>query len=88
MKRVWKPLDVGGLRLYGVDLRFTGHPEWDMAKVAAAQSPRHALELVMKAYIGQHWIVEPTYYAHALDVLQPESWWTERRLDAHKIGEI
>jgi hypothetical protein len=72
---IWKPLDIGGRRLYGVDMKFLSHPENDIMKVVAAKSPRHALELVQNAYEGTTWIESPLCFAHALNVLQPESWY-------------
>lgn len=45
MKRKFRPLGVGGLRLYEVILRYPGHPEWQERFVVVAGGQRRALVL-------------------------------------------
>jgi len=77
VKRVWKPLDHKGLRLYEVNLRFLGHPERDFHLVVAAQSPRQAAKLIEEQYKDAQWIDNrPPYISgQALSVYQPEEDW-------------
>lgn len=74
MKRVWKPIDINGLRLYRVKQMFPGHPDWDKILIVAAKSPTNARQLVEAAYAATEWIVEPVYASGALNVYQPASW--------------
>jgi hypothetical protein len=74
MNRVWRPLDVNGLRLYRVELWFPGHREWDLQKIVAARSPTDAAEIVARFYSGMEWRVEPTIKGFSLEVCQPEEW--------------
>jgi len=46
MKRVNKPLDVGGLRLYQVRMTFAQHPEWNDVHIVAAHTPRETRDPV------------------------------------------
>jgi hypothetical protein len=74
MKYHWKPLDVNRLRLYQVKMTFQGHPEWDLVKIVAARSPRHALSLIEEAYKDAEWVVKPLLWAGALNIYQPVEW--------------
>lgn len=46
-KRVWKPLDVGGLRLYRVH-EWT--QDWERWHVVASRTPMNAAEIVEKVH--------------------------------------
>ena len=82
MKRVWKPLDVGRLRLYKVKQYFIwkdGTQETEQFAVLA-KSPSGAAKLVQDIYSGYDWsseITSVTYRGFPFDVLMPESWWQE-----------
>lgn len=71
MKRVWKPLDVGGLRLYRVAVYAVGGREGKDV-IVAAKRPRHAEELMSRIYPPGF-----TISAYPLSVYQPVGWWTE-----------
>ena len=76
-RREWKPLDVGGLRLYEVRVYFTNHPQWNEHHVIAAKSPTHAAEIYERIHKDTHWIEKPYIKGYALNVLQPSDWWDE-----------
>ncbi len=76
--RVWKPIDVGGLRLYAVTVSFpqgSHYTRQSRSYTVAAKSPRDAADRVRMCYEG----CEANAYFHgaALDILQPESWWND-----------
>ncbi len=81
-KRIWKPLDVGGLRLYKVEQMIQyrdGHFD-SRILLAVARSPKNAELLVHECYRNTKWnaeIVTVNYYGKAIDVLMPESWWQD-----------
>ena len=75
MKRVWKPLDINGLRLYRVDIRFHNHSSWNMVNIVAAKSPSQARKLIEDIYQDSEWIEQPIITSKPLNVLQPASWW-------------
>lgn len=77
MKRVWKPLDVGGLRLYMVRICFNQHPEWDKDMIVAAKKPSHARDIVEEIYKDTPFIEQPYFIGFAFNVLMPESWWVD-----------
>lgn len=66
IERVWKPLDVRGLRLYAVHGGYTHHPA-----IVAANAPMDAADLMRKLnpqYGG-------SFQGSALNILQPRVWW-------------
>lgn len=81
MKRVWKPLDVGGLRLYEVlrvfsssKIKRTDH------YVVAATCPAHAAQLIEQVYKDTEYLPEfgqPFIAARRLACYIPESWWID-----------
>jgi hypothetical protein len=82
MKRVWKPLDVGGQRLYEVYLyRQIKGKQGQHVKtyVVAADSPSNAAKLIEERHEESlnnnpeisEWYVQ----GFALNILQPEEWW-------------
>lgn len=77
MKRIWKPLSVGGLRLYQVEMKFRLHPEWNKTLIVAARKPSHATRLIEDIYRNAEWEEEPHFFGSALNIYQPESWWEE-----------
>jgi len=73
MKRVWKPLDVGGLRLYRVVVHRV-NIDWSKELIVAAKRPMHAAELVEKCgYNPREYII----MAYPLNILMPETWWID-----------
>lgn len=75
MKRVLKPLDINGLRLYRVRVSFEGHPEHGYAIIVASTSPSSARKIVERMDKGISWgDTPPTYTGLPLNVLQPDSW--------------
>ncbi len=76
-KRVWKPLDVGGLRLYEVGMYFNQHPEWNKKMIVAAKKPTHASFIVEEIYKDTEFIEKPYFIGTALNILIPASWWEE-----------
>lgn len=52
MKRIWRPLDVGGLRLYKVQVRYMNEKGYDLHQghecLVMANRPMHAANLVQK----------------------------------------
>jgi hypothetical protein len=82
MKRVWKPIGVGGLRLYQVVLHYQvkgRQKEYRQYYIVAADSPRDAAKLVedikKEAMDGNGEIVYWHVRGEALNVLQPAEWW-------------
>lgn len=85
--RVWKPLDVGGLRLYMVVVDVyqaipgdaSRYPKQRYELVVAAKSPRDAASLVEPLYpestrrADEQWIIR----GQAMTVYQPADWWTD-----------
>jgi len=84
MNRIWKPLDVGGKRLYKVTLQYYtkdkglrvyGNHEDPL--LVFADSPRDAAAVVGKIYNSHESRIRVECYGHAVNVLMPESWWIE-----------
>lgn len=76
LKRVWKPLDVDGLRLYKVEGSFYGidHMRTELVTyVIAATSPTIAREIAQACYAGCR--PQPSFVAKPLHVSQPVDWW-------------
>jgi hypothetical protein len=74
-RRVWKPLDVGGLRLYEVRVYFANHPQWNERHVVAAKSPMHAADIYKRIHSDAVWIEEPYIKGFALNINMPADWW-------------
>lgn len=83
MKRDWKPLDVGGMRLYRVQVSFPGKPQWNSSHVVAADSPSQAAKLYEQCLKGAAWEVEPIITGHALNILMPADWWERGAPDGY-----
>jgi len=84
MKRVWKPLDCGGKRLYSVTLQYFSKEDGkqcygnkEAPLLVMANSPRGAAGLVHKIYNSSESPIRIECYGHATTVLMPESWWQE-----------
>lgn len=82
MKRVWKPLDVGGLRLYEVYQYFNYRDGTMQFKtfVVLANSPSEASSFIEKIYKDSQWldsIRSVDYKGFPLNILMPESWWID-----------
>lgn len=82
MNRKWKPIDVGGLRLYQVylDWKYKGEQHSHRESyIVAATAPRHAAKLIediyKESYEGNECIAYWYVTGHALNVLQPADWW-------------
>ena len=77
MKRVWKPIGVGGMRLYRVKVVWTPSGTKDGHKedyIVAANAPRHAAQLIEEMY--KEAAYPPTIVTgEALNVYQPADWW-------------
>lgn len=75
-KRVWKPVDIGGLRLYEVTQTFPNRPNWKRDFVVAAHSPSEAARIVEASYEGAMFKdgIQPNYRGYALNVCQPAEW--------------
>jgi len=83
-KRVWKPLDVGGLRLYKVKRRLLWKPDNSNHVeqfIVLAKKPSHAAKLIQgifqEADKENKYIQNITYMGYALEVLMPRSWWND-----------
>jgi hypothetical protein len=74
MKRVWKPIDLNGLRLYKVRITFPNHPLWNQEKVVAARSAASDGDLIRQTNAETIWREEPDIKGFALMVYQPEKW--------------
>ncbi|MBA4136547.1 MAG: hypothetical protein C0518_04445 [Opitutus sp.] len=76
MNSAWKPIGVGGFRLYEVLVTFEqfGHKE---RKIAVGHSPSDAAARVLESYRGRLDFDDIHTRGFALDVLQPVSWWNE-----------
>jgi hypothetical protein len=76
-KRVWKPLSVGGLRLYKVEQNFPGRRDWNRTFIVAATSPSHARALIEKVYEDATFQegLSPLYYGRAINIYMPADWW-------------
>jgi len=77
MKRVWKPLYIGGYRLYKVTMCFTKNEDWNRDMIVAAKSPSHATRIVEDIYKEVEWTERPYFRGEAFNVLIPESWWID-----------
>ena len=83
MKRVWKPLDIMGLRLYKVTVSWpsvvtpAGHTFKDRVEkhIVAADSPRGAAKIVADQYRTLPEDKRPYCQGYALNVCQPASWY-------------
>jgi hypothetical protein len=82
LKRVWKPLDAGGLRLYEV-LRVMlwkdGHTD-TVKTLVMAKSPKQASALMEEIYKGAEWhpnMASVSFVGRAIYVLIPEAWWQD-----------
>jgi hypothetical protein len=73
-QRIWRPLDVNGLRLYKVTLYFHNHPLWNETLIVAAKSPSEARRLIEKAHDETVWVETPIVTGEALVVYQPKEW--------------
>lgn len=78
-KRVWKPLDVGGKRLYTVSTRWIILGiEYQLEDCfVLANSPSSAAELIHNIHRGTRSDGVLNCIGHPLDVLMPKSWWDE-----------
>ena len=76
MKRVWKPLDYMGLRLYEVRIGWEnmGHI---MRRIVAAKSPSHAARIIRAVFVGSDSEHVPNITANPLSVNQPEEWFNQ-----------
>jgi hypothetical protein len=83
MNRVWKPLDVGGLRLYEVRVIFINHPQWNQSHIVAACSPTNAALIYERCVAGAIWEEEPHFSGHALNISMPADWWEKGAPDAY-----
>jgi hypothetical protein len=83
MKRVWKPLDVGGLRLYEVRVMFINHPQWNERHIVAGYSPTNAAERYKECVKGAIWEEEPHFSGHPLNILMPADWWESGAPDGY-----
>ncbi len=77
MKRTWKPIDIGGLRLYEVRISFFNHPQWNERRIIAARSPTDAAEIYKRLTAEAIYQEEPHIKGFAVNVCQPEDWWDE-----------
>lgn len=73
----WHPIDLGGLRLYRVDV--TWPVEWKQrdpksSYIVAGRSPMDAAARFQSTYRDG---VVPVAHGSALHVLQPASWWND-----------
>lgn len=82
MERVWKPLNVNGMRLYRVKLNFPNFPECNVCHIVAAKSPDGAARLIEQITKAGDWIEEPIITGHHLNIYQPASWWEEEDHDS------
>lgn len=78
MERAWKPLSVGGMRLYQVEMKFRLHPEWNKTLIVVARKPLHAEKLIRDIHKNTEWMEEePSFWGSALNVFMPKSWWDD-----------
>lgn len=82
MKRVWKPLNCGGKRLYEVlqIFQWRGGKTETVRHLVMADAPRFAANLVEQTYQHSEWhpdITNVNYIGKAVNVLMPESWWAD-----------
>jgi len=83
MKRVWKPLDVGGKRLYAVTLQYftqegkRAYGNYEPPQLVLGNSPRHAASLMYRIYSQPDNPIRVECFGKAVNVLMPESWWEE-----------
>lgn len=82
MKRVWKPLDIGGLRLYKVKRTYIWKPDGKNhteVSIVAATSPGSAAGIIQRLFAesdkNNEYTQAVTYRGFALDVFIPQSWW-------------
>lgn len=93
LKRVWKPLDVDGLRLYKVLASFYGADQMRtevVTYIIAATSPAAAREIAEKCYRDCR--PQPSFRAEPLNVNQPVDWWESivlvRRPDMEDVRHL
>ena len=80
MNRVWKPLSVGGLRLYQVRRQYLGEPHGgddEQRFVVAANSPTHAAQLIHKIYADAGQTEKFLITGRAMNVYMPQDWWED-----------
>lgn len=74
--RVWKPIDIGGLRLYRVTVSFrigTHYVRQNRAYTVAAKTPTDAVKRLRQCF--DECDGDAHFHGEALAVLQPASWW-------------
>lgn len=92
MKRIWKPLDVRGMRLFRVmrTIRWKGRKfEYDTFLVMS-QSPSAAANLLQGTYPKEDWdpsIIDISYIGHAVNIYMPEAWWMKGASDKQRRGD-
>lgn len=72
--RAFKPLDINGLRLYRVEIKFFNNPKWNSTHLVIAKSPTEAARLIKEAYSDAEFIEEPFIKGYGVDVYQPIKW--------------
>ena len=73
-KRVWKPLDVGGHRLYEVKMMFPECPQNNVSFVVVADSPTQARKMIEEIDRDSIHSSEPFYLGMPLNILMPADW--------------
>lgn len=80
MSTAWKPIGVGGFRLYKVVVFF---PETELIKasrkhvIAVGRTPTDAATRVLETYRSMPNFADIYAKGFALNILQPASWWGE-----------
>lgn len=83
IRRVWKPLDCGGKRLYSVTHQYyTGdgrqaYGNSEVPQLVMADSPRNAASLIHAIYNQPGQSLRVECRGHAVKILMPESWWID-----------
>jgi hypothetical protein len=84
MKRAWKPLDVGGKRLYAVTTEYFKdgnqlHPGSTPPSLVMADSPRDAARILSRINerAGHSPDIRIECHGKAINVLMPAIWWEE-----------
>src|SRR3990167_3459242 len=80
-KRVWKPLDVGGHRLYEVKMMFPECPQNNVSFVVVADSPTQARKMIEEIDRDGIHSSEPFYLGMPLNILMPADWWKRKELN-------
>lgn len=75
MELVWKPLDIGGLRLYRVTVEDAASANQGLTHyIVLETSPEAAAKLIATIHpTWDGWIVR----GHPIDVLMPKEWWED-----------